>query len=734
LIDCNIEQSHAPCADGPIGPLCTLKVIVAALLLLLAPRSSDAADGGSPRTAWVDGDRIAVADAQPGAWLTYGRSYDEQRFSPLTQIDRSNVAELGLAFSYATNTRRGMEATPLVVDGTLYTTGAWSRVYAVDATTGKERWRFDPEVPAAKGRNACCDVVNRGVALWRGRVYVGTIDGRLIALDAETGRPVWDVMTVDPAWPYTITGAPRVVKGKVVIGNGGAELGVRGYFSAYDAETGKLVWRFYTVPASHEGPHEHPELAMAAATWSKDSMWQTGLGGTVWDAFAYDPELDLLYAGVGNSSVYDRARRSPGGGDNLFLTSILAVRPDTGELVWHYQTVPAEAWDYTATQHIMLADLELDGKPRKVLMQAPKNGFFYVLDRATGELLAADPYVDVSWATHVDLKTGRPVERPEADWSVEQRMVTPGPPGGHNWHPMAYSPRTGLVYVPSASNGYAYAPDPAFRFKHGAFNTGEDVGSVSDQIQNGLRTIPVCSPSHITAWDPVRKRQAWRVAHESAVPGGLLATAGDLVFQGTGSSLAAYDAYTGERLWRVDTGVGIIAPPITYQIGGVQYVAVMAGVGGSHGGHQVEFDYENEGQLLVFERGGKASMPIPPRKPERRVEAPPAIAAPGVVKQGRDLYARHCFYCHGFAAEGSGLHPDLRYATKQVHESWNDIVLGGTRQSGGMASFADQLSVAESDAIHAYVIERAHAADGVLEGLLRWVSRYACVPIAWVVD
>jgi PQQ-dependent dehydrogenase (methanol/ethanol family) len=702
--------------------------------LSLATRPAGADEALPSRAAWVDAERIARADREPDVWLTYGRTYDEQRYSPLAQLDRGNVAELGLAFSYATRTRRGLEATPLVVDGTLYTTGSWSRVYAVDAVTGEERWTYDPRVPRHKGRNACCDVVNRGVALWKGRVYVGTIDGRLIALDAKTGERVWEVMTVDPKWPYTITGAPRVVKGKVVIGNGGADLGVRGYFSAYDALTGELVWRFYTVPASHEGPHEHPELEMAAATWSKDSMWESGLGGTVWDAFAYDPELDLLYAGVGNSTVYDRQKRSPGGGDNLFLTAILAVRPDTGRLVWHYQTVPAEAWDYTATQHIMLADLEIDGKLRKVLMQAPKNGFFYVLDRATGELLAADPYVDVSWATHVDPETGRPVERPEADWSREQRLVTPGPPGGHNWHPMAYSPRTGLVYVPSISVGYNYAPDPAYRFKLGAWNSAEDIGGVSDQIQNGLRTLPVCSPTHITAWDPVRRRQAWRVAHESAVPGGILATAGDLLFQGTGSSFAAYDARTGERLWSVDTGVGVIAPPITYEIDGVQYVAVMAGVGGSHGGHQVEFDYENEGQLLVFKRGGEAPMPIPPRRPARRVEAPPATAPPEEVRRGRDLYARHCFYCHGFAAEASGLHPDLRYASRQVHESWNDIVLGGTRQGGGMASFADQLSTEESEAVHAYVIDRAHAADGWVEGLLRWAGQHVCVPIAWVVD
>jgi quinohemoprotein ethanol dehydrogenase len=726
------EEISSFTSRSPSSHPSRVAVILAMLSLFASIGSAD--EAAAPRKAWVDAERIAGADQQPGAWLTYGRTYDEQRYSPLAQLDRSNVAELGLAFSYATKTRRGIEATPLVVDGTLYTTGSWSRVYAVDAVTGEERWTYDPKVPGAKGRNACCDVVNRGVALWKGRVYVGTIDGRLIALDAKTGEPVWDVMTVDPDWPYTITGAPRVVKGKVIIGNGGADLAVRGHFSAYDAETGERVWRFYTVPASHEGPHEHAELEMAAATWSKDSLWETGLGGTVWDAFAYDPELDLLYAGVGNAAVYNRSQRSPGGGDNLFLASILALRPDTGKLVWHYQTVPGEMWDYTATQHIMLADLEIDGKPRKVLMQAPKNGFFYVLDRASGELLAADPFVDISWATHVDLATGRPVERPEADWSKEQRMVTPGPPGGHNWHPMAYSPRTGLVYIPSISVGYNYAPVAEFRFKQGAWNAAENVGSVSDQVQNGWRTIPICEPTHITAWDPVENRQAWRVAHESAVPGGLLATAGDLLFQGTGTSFRAFDARNGEELWKVDTGVGVMAPPITYEIDGVQYVAVMAGVGGSHGGHQVEFDHENEGQLLVFKRGGKATMPVPPPKPPRRVEAPPATASEEVVTKGRDLYGRHCFYCHGFAAEASGLHPDLRYATKEVHDSWKDIVLGGTRQSRGMASFADQLRAEEADAIHAYAIERAHAADGWLEGVLRWTSQHVCVPISWVVD
>ena len=704
-------------------------------LCLLFPLVGQSAPNDlSPKEAWVDAERIATADDRPGDWVSYGRTYDEQRYSPLSQINRSNVSKLGLAFSYATGTKRGLEATPLVADGTLYTTGAWSRVYAIDAVTGKERWRFDPQVPGAAARNACCDVVNRGVALWKGRVYVGTIDGRLIALDAKTGKPVWETLTVDPSKPYTITGAPRVVKDKVIIGNGGADLGVRGYFSAYDAATGELVWRFYTVPASKEGPHENPALELAAETWPAEARWETGLGGTAWDAFAYDPELDLLYAGVGNSSLRERSLRSPGGGDNLFLTAILAVRPDTGELVWYYQTTPGEAWDYTATQHIMLLDLEIEGKERKVLVQAPKNGFFYVLDRATGELLAADPYVDVSWATHVDLKTGRPVERPEADWSEQERFVVPGHLGGHNWHPMAYSPRTGLVYIPSMNTGVPYNPDKNFTFIPGAFNTGEDMAPIADRIQNGLKSIPVCSPTHITAWDPVENRQAWRVVHESAVPAGLLATGGDLIFQGTGETFAAYDAENGRRLWQVNTGVGVIAAPITYEIDGIQYVAIMAGIGGSHGGDQAEFDYVNEGQLLVFKLGGKAKMPVPPKQPPKVMQAPPAKASEAVVRQGRDLYTRFCRQCHGLAVEGSGLFPDLRYSSRAVHESWNDIVLGGTRQSGGMASFADQLTIEQSDAIHAYVIERAHAADGWLEAIIRAAGGLTCVPINWVAD
>src|SRR5215831_1743823 len=420
----------------------------------------------------IDDTALRNADSRTGDWITHGRNYAETRFSPLKGIDASNVKDLRLAWSFDTDTTRGLEATPLIIDGVMYTTGSWSIVYALDARTGKQLWRFDPQVPRQFGQKACCDVVNRGVAVYKGKVYVGTIDGRLIALDAETGKLLWQVVTVDQNRPYTITGAPRVVKGKVLIGNGGAELGVRGYISAYDAETGKMDWRFYTVPGDPSRPFESPAMESAAKTW-KGEWWKIGGGGTVWDSMAFDPELDLLYIGTGNGSPWNREIRSPGGGDNLYLSSIVAVNADTGAYAWHYQETPAEGWDYTATQPLMLATLELGGRERRVIMHAPKNGFFYVLDRATGELLSAEKFVPaVNWASHVDMKTGRPVEIPTSVYHEKSVMVLPGPLGGHSWNPMAYSPVTGLVYIPAHSSGYPYSTNPDFKRFEGRPNLG----------------------------------------------------------------------------------------------------------------------------------------------------------------------------------------------------------------------------------------------------------------------
>ena len=683
----------------------------------------------------IDSIRALAANADTANWLLHGRTYDEQRFSPLKKINADNVGKLGPAWIYETGTKRGLESTPIVVDGVLYATGTWSVVYALDAASGRELWRYDPKVPRAKGRDGCCDVVNRGVAVWKDRVYFGSFDGRLICLDRATGQPKWEVLTVDPKKPYTITGAPRVVKDLVFIGNGGAEFGVRGYVSAYDAKTGKLRWRFYTVPASHDGPHEHPELHEAAQTWSPDSLWESGLGGTVWDSMAYDPVLDLLYVGVGNASVYDRDKRSPGGGDNLFVSSILAVKPESGRLVWHYQTTPGDQWDYTATQHMILADLEIRGVERRVLMQAPKNGFFYVLDRETGELISAEPYVDVSWATHVDLETGKPVERPEADWGKGVAMVTPSISGGHNWHPMTYSAATGLVYIPAFEAIYSYGPDPNFEYEDGLFNTAEDWGALNAGFEGYEEAVRYLGSAVLIAWDPIEAKPVWSVDKGTQVPAGTLSTAGGLVFQGRDDGwFAAYDAVDGSERWKIETGVGIMAPPVTYEIGGEQYVTVLAGMGGSQAAHFGRVESTNEGKIFSFRLGGKADMPETPKRVLPPLYAPDIEADPATVERGRDLYGRYCTRCHGVGAHSSGLYPDLRRSAPEIHEVWDAIVLDGIFSNRGMAGFRDALDEDDVAAIHAYVASRAREPLRLRTRVARWLLRTFDIPPGWLVD
>jgi quinohemoprotein ethanol dehydrogenase len=410
--------------------------------LLLLPILAVSAQAGTVNAA-----RITNADREPGQWLSAGRTYDEQRFSPLTQITTDNVAQLGLAWFADLDTNRGQEASPLVIDGVLYVTSSWSKVFAFDARTGKPLWRYDPKVPSAWGINGCCDVVNRGLAAWAGNIYLASYDGRLIALNARTGKSVWDVNTIDRSKPYTSTGAPRIANGKVIIGNGGSEIGVRGYVSAYDARDGKLLWRFYTVPGDPAKPYENEQMRAAASTWNGDLYWKLG-GGTVWDGIAFDPTTNLVYFGTANGTPWVAEARSPGGGDNLFTNSIVAVNVDTGAYAWHYQTTPAETWDYDATSPFVIADLDYTSGKRRALMQADKNGFFYALDAATGKLLSADKFTTVTWASHVDMQTGRPVEIPEARFGLTGKpaIVQPGAQGAHSWHPMTYSRRTHLVY------------------------------------------------------------------------------------------------------------------------------------------------------------------------------------------------------------------------------------------------------------------------------------------------
>ncbi|MDG1988375.1 MAG: PQQ-dependent dehydrogenase, methanol/ethanol family [Halieaceae bacterium] len=648
--------------------------------------------------------RIVNADLEPQNWLTHGRTYSEQRFSPLDQINAENIESLGLAWSFKTGTTRGLEATPLVVDGIMYFSGSWSKAYAIDAQTGQELWKFDPKVPGATARKACCDVVNRGLAIWQDRLFLGTLDGRLIALDRRDGSLVWETMTVDTTKNYTITGAPRIVKGKVIIGNAGADLGVRGYFTAYEADTGKELWRFYTVPANRNESIEHPELALALKTWSEDSLWETGLGGTVWDSMAYDPELNLLYVGVGNGSPWNREVRSPGGGDNLFLSSILAVNPDTGRLVWYYQTTPAENWDYTATQHIILADLVIEKQRRKVLMQAPKNGFFYVIDRVNGELLSASNYVPVTWASHVDLKTGRPVET-GADWIDSPATVRPGPYGGHNWQPMSYNPINKLVYIPITLNEWTYVPEKAFQMKSATWNTGEDIfGAVKILEKNPPKKIE--APTRLLAWDPVRNLAAWEVKLPFFKAAGTLSTAGGLIFQGNGGQFSAYSSSTGGKLWNSNVGVGIIAPPITYSIGDEQYVTVMAGLGGNSFASQ-PVPIVNEGRVLSYKIGGRAKMPAFAKKSYIQPDLPPLESTKEQVEKGKKKYLIYCLACHGINAVGGGMIPDLRYSDRQTHENWMAIVLGGLLSGKGMADFSDVLEFEEAANIQTYVLNEA---------------------------
>jgi quinohemoprotein ethanol dehydrogenase len=674
----------------------------------------------------VDGARIAAAENN-AEWLSYGRTYSEQRYSPLTQISRDNVKTLGLAWyhEFDANSDRGMEATPLIVDGTLYTTTSWSRVHAFDAKTGALKWSYDPQVDGQKARDACCDVVNRGVAIWNGKVFVGALDGRLIAIDAATGKEVWSVQTTDPAWPYTITGAPRVAKGKVLIGNGGAELGVRGYVSAYDAETGKQAWRFYTTPNPEGKPDDAASdkvfAEKAAATWSGDGWKQAGGGGTVWDAITYDPTTDLVYIGTGNGSPWSHQARSDGKGDNLFLSSILALKPDTGEYVWHYQTTPGDSWDYTAVQQIMTADLTINGEKKHVVMQAPKNGFFYVLDAASGKLLSAEKYAAVNWAEKVDLETGRPVENPATRYPKgKAARLSVGPNGGHIWQPMAFNPTEGLVYIPAHRGAFSYQNDPDWKFVRGRWNLAQGPSGGFSQPQNpppndklsaaGEAVIAKLPPEggYLVAWDPVAQKSRWAVPQNTQWNGGVLATAGGLVFGGADKSFNVYDAKTGETLWTEATAAAVMAGPATYEIDGVQYVAVSVGYGGANAMIGGRFP-RRPGRLYVYTLGGTVKAPeFPAFTPAPPLDLSTVTASTGDAAKGGALMGQWCMSCH----IGGIYIPDLTRSPRiATAESFKQVVHEGALKPRGMASFAQWLSEKDVEDIRAALLADAKQAQ-----------------------
>ncbi|MGB0907491.1 MAG: PQQ-dependent dehydrogenase, methanol/ethanol family [Maricaulaceae bacterium] len=713
-----------------------LKFGVAALAVLLASCSSGEKTGETPNkveasaetgiAASVNTDRIINAAKTPEEWLSYGGGYEEQRHSLLTQINEETLKDVGAAWTYDLQTHRGVEATPIVVDGVMYVTGAWSIVYALDARTGEELWVHDPEVPGETAFKACCDIINRGVAVYEGKVFVGTLDGRLQALDAKTGKQLWSKVTVDQSKPYTITGAPRVAKGKVFIGNGGAELGVRGYLSAYDIETGEMEWRFYTAP----NPNKKPDGAasddimakLANATWGDDGAWVTdGGGGTVWDSIVYDSVNNSIIFGVGNSSPWNSKVRDPNSdGDNLFVSSIVSVDVETGEYNWHFQTTPRDNWDYTATQSIIIADLPVgeDGADKRVVMQAPKNGFYYVLDAASGEFISGNNFVPMTWATGLD-ENGRPIENPAARQTENGFASLPGPTGAHNWHPMAYSPKTKLAYIPTQLVPLIYKDfGDDIEGRVILNNTGYDLTADSPLAYPAgtIDFIRSQSKGFLTAWDPIKQEVAWQKPLDGMYNSGILSTEAGLIFQGNvKGEFFAYDAASGNEVWKTDIKGGLMAAPSTYELDGEQYIAIATGWGGSFALTN-SLDLKSPvppavGRVISFKIGGEVEIEDPIYAAVKRTPKASAFGDEELIVKGAGIYNDACWSCHGGLAVSGGVIPDLRWS--QItgdKELFREVVIDGILKDNGMVGFADNLDMADAEAIRAFLLNQAHMA------------------------
>jgi quinohemoprotein ethanol dehydrogenase len=682
-------------------------------------------------------DVTAVRLASPAAadWVAPGRDGAGTYYSPLKEIDVGNVAQLGLAWDYRLGTYRGQESTPLVIDGVMYATSNFGRVYALDAATGKELWIYDPQIDGRWARYACCDAVNRGLVAFQGVLYVGALDGWLHAIDARTGRRLWKVDTLaprSPSRPYTITGAPLLAGDLVVIGNGGGDFaGTRGYVSAYDRESGRLRWRFFTVPRNPAlGPQDQPHLQAAVKSWDPKHPWAAGSGGTAWDGMAYDPALGLVYVGTGNAAPYNLHLAGRRGGDELYAASILAIHASDGTLAWYYQTTPGDRWDFDSTEKFVLADLELGGRRRAVLMQAPKNGYYYVLDRATGELLSAEPFAFVSWARGVDPKTGRPLLDASADYDHGPALVFPSEAGAHTWQPMAFDPVRGVTFLPviEAGNIIMETSDRRAGLVEGQFTTPALPTELYDpkamrslygevpalaRLERGLKTDPA-SRGFLRAWSVAEHRVLWETRTATSLDGGVLASAGGLVFQGDANGyFNAYAADTGKKLASIALGSSMMAAPVTYAVSGTQYVAIVAGYGG--GGvilgapldpESAAYKYGNEGRIIALKLGGPPP-PLPPLRSD--VPMPELPARPADARQiaaGELLYNRYCSRCH---VMGRGNLPDLRRITPVTHTLFDSIVLGGAYSVKGMGRFDDVLSPADAHAIQAWLIDRAWA-------------------------
>ncbi len=703
-------------------------VLVIGIALAACSSPDESSDQAALQSQRLAGSTELQIEGQPGdSWPSYSRDHYEQRYAPATQINRETIDRLGLHYAVDLQAKLGSSATPLMVDGLLVFPTNWNIVVAIDALTGEEVWRYDPQTPRFSMRTMG-GALSRGVASHRGKIVIPTIDGRLIAVKLANGEKLWEVDTFDggrcnqAVAACYISGAPRVADGKVFIGFGGAEQNARGYVSAYDVENGDFLWRFYTVPGDpkSDAHPEHPEMVQAAATWG-DSWNEFGFGGggTVWDSIVYDPDFDQLLIGVGNGGpVFPGHVRAPGAGDQLFLASIVSLHPDTGEMNWYYQQNPGEQWDYTATQSIILAELEFDGELKKVAMQAPKNGFFYVLDRETGKLLSAEKYAHVTWAERIDLDSGRPVETGQSDYSETPRWVAPGPIGANNWQPSAYSPKEGLFYISGRESVFLYHVHPdytgpeSYDLRQGLTNNGFDVLGLPDLMSASQASPAVEMAGMLKAFNPRSGKLQWQVELPHFWNGGLLATAGSLVFIGTADGkFQAYDSAEGVKLWEFDTWSSIISSPISYRLNGEQYIALTTGTGmASHtmgySGPTASYRYGNASHLLVFKLDSRTPFPEPDLVDRTIPEATKGLVVDGDVVRGKRLYHTYCHVCHGGTVRSDGVIPDLRLMNLAVHQIFANIVLDGVFQVKGMPSFSDLLQKEDANDIHAYILER----------------------------
>lgn len=658
----------------------------------------------------------------PGEWLTYGLDNGEQRFSPLTAISDKTVGQLGLAWSADLDTARGQEATPLMHNGVLYVSTAWSMVKAYDAKTGAPKWAYDPKVPKETLVRACCDAVNRGVALYGDKLYVATLDGRLVALDQKTGKVAWEKTVVPNQKDYTITGAPRVANGKILIGSGGAEYKARGYLAAYDHATGEEVWRFDTVPGDPSKGFENKAMEAAAKSWTGE-WWKLGGGGTVWDSITYDPTTNLVLFGTGNAEPWNPAAAGREG-DSLYTSSVVAVNADTGEYAWHFQETPEDRWDFDSNAQITITDLMVDGQKRHVALHAPKNGYFYMLDAKTGQFISAGSFVPQNWTTGIDAKTGRPAINPEARYEKTGKpfISLPGAVGAHSWQPMSFSPKTGLAYIPVNLAGFPYAAEKNWKASDIGFQTGLDGASVAmPAIKEARAGAMAATTGALVAWNPLTQKQAWSVPYPGPWAGGTLATAGNLVFQGNADgAFQAFAADTGKKLWSFPAQSGIIAAPMTYAIGGEQYVAILVGWGGVWDvapgvlAKKSGAPY-NISRLLVFKLGAKGSLPAVPPMAKMVLDPPAFTGKPEQVAAGAATYARYCSVCHGDAAVSGSLNPDLRHSGAiSDMNALKAIVIDGALKHNGMVSFKSAVTPADSENIRQYLIKRANE-DKALE-------------------